>query len=163
MSAGCVVYRNVGLHREELLTRMRLYAPFVLAYTGLLAGCRRSFRRAAMRTPSLGIALLSLRYDHDNVQDVNAMAFWHGSITDDGLLVGDPRKLVNRHILTTRLSSKRGTEGISIVSAVYSARYLASCFNAYMEGRELRVPRVKDDQTPLRLHGVPIDSETWWE
>jgi len=163
MANGCIVYRFLGMPREQLLTRMRLYAPFAFEYVGLLAGCRRSFRSAALRTPSFSVALLTLRYDHDNVDDTNAMAFWHGAITDDGLLVGDPRKLVNRHLLTTKLSSKRTSEGITIVTPIYSARFLASCYNAYMGGRELRVARIKDDATPLRVHGVPVDAELWWK
>jgi hypothetical protein len=163
MSNGCTVYRHLGLHREDLLKRMRVYAEAAFDYCGLLSGSSSSFRHAAMRTPSLSIALLTLRYDHENIQDLNALAFWSSAITDNGLMLGDPRKLVNRHLLTTRLSSKRGSEGITIVSPTYSARYLASCFNAYMEGRELRVPRIKDDMAPLRLHGVPVDHETWWD
>lgn len=163
MANGCTVYRYMGLNREDLLARMRLYAPFARDYVGLLVGSQRSFRKAAMRTPTLSVALLTLRYDHDNESDVNAMSFWNNAITDDGLMIGDPRKLVNRHILTTRLSSKRATDGITIVTATYSVRYLGVCFNAYMEKRELRVPRVKDELAPLRLQGVPVDADLWWD
>lgn len=61
-----------------------------------------------MRVASLSIVLLSLRFSAPKAEaqgDPSVDEFWRGVIFDDGIQIGDPRKLANRHLLTTAMAT----------------------------------------------------------
>lgn len=78
--------------------------------------------------------------------------FWNGVALDDGLRANDPRKLVVNHLLTTKVSGG-GAKGTGIVSASYSSRYIANCFNAYVEDRDISRTAVKNERVPIKING----------
>lgn len=166
MATGCM--RNTGrtdtLHRDDAVRYMRLYVPFAREYFTLIAECEKRSRHSAMRAATLSIALLSLRFSVPRAEsrgDPSVQEFWRGAVFDDGVQIGDPRKVANRHLLNASMSGGGSPTKSSIVSPPFSSRYLVNCFNAYMTRRELTFTRVVDNRSPLNMYGVPNDSTQW--
>ena len=168
LSSGCAYHRKdaTKLNRDDLLTYMRVFAPYMRQYIQVMAGCDHTIRttHVGVRAPTLAVVLLTLRYSAPRAKergDPDVIDFWRGATLDDGLAIGDPRKLAYKHLLTTRMQSSRSIEGFTAVSAAYSSRFLAACFNAYMQGRQLKQGKVIDVRAPLQLYGLVGDADTW--
>lgn len=146
-------------HPDDLVAGIRLYAPYAVQLFELAAG-DGPIRRACRRAATLSIALLTLRYVHTPGV---AYKFWRGVVKDDGLTAGDPRKYANRHLLTVSMVNGLRS-GSATMTPARSARILATCFNAYVAGREMaQTPRVPDETAPIRIAGVPTDPAKWME
>ena len=151
---------------ETIIDRMALYAPHMITYWDIAANCQRSIRAGAFRAATLSVALLTLRFTAPQATEKQLPSvadFWAGVIHDDGITATDPRKFAMRHIRDTTMSMNgRATSGRIVVGPAYSCRYLASCFKAYMEGRQVRLVKVLDEAAPFEVYGAPIDQEKWW-
>lgn len=170
MRSGCAraAHSDRSYHKDDLIRHIRLYAPYARSYFAQQIGMSDILRNRANRSATLAIALLTWRFAAPYAEqrgDPSVAEFWRGVLFDDGVQIGDPRKLVNRHLLMVNVaaSAAPGRGGGDLVSAAYSARFIASCFNAYMERRQLKQAKVHDAQSPLRLYGVPNDPANWWE
>lgn len=168
MFSGCLRNKHptYTLHRDDAVRHIRTYAPFVREYLEIIKGCEKHINRTALRSASLAVALLSLRFTKPCAEkrgDPSVVEFWKGAIFDDGLSLGDPRKLANRHLLNTQISGNGSDSSRSdVISAAYACRYLTSCLGAWMERRELTRTMVRDAHAPFRLYGVPNDVDQWW-
>lgn len=165
MDTGCLYNpgESARLHKDDAVGRMELYAPFARDYFSLLKGCDQRIYRAAIRAGTLSVALLSLRYSlprAENRGDPSVIDFWRGVIFDDGIQVGDPRKVANRHLLTTIM--RHGNVQL-ITSAPYSTRYLINCFHAHMTRRTINHTVVRDAKCAIDMYGVPGDRTLWWQ
>lgn len=87
-------------------------------------------------------------------------AFWSGAAKDDGLKRGDPRKVMIEHITNTSMPSGRASMGgEDVVSAAYQSRYVASCFNRWIDGVDFLTdkrysgPRISDALAPISIAG----------
>jgi hypothetical protein len=72
----------------------------------------------------------------------NAQAFWHEAAKDDGLRANDPRKKMLEVLRRAPVSRS----GIG-----YLANAVASCWNAYIEGRDLSKVIVRDPRADITL------------
>lgn len=84
-----------------------------------------------------------------------APEFWNKVATDDGLLVGDPRKTLHQWLKETGMtkdSSKRRT-----VTLPVGMRAVAAAWNAYCEGRSLTFIQVRNTTLPLIIRESPYD------
>lgn len=168
MNSGCI--RTMGgsniLHRDDLVQRMRLYVPYMREYILLVENAEQYIRRAVFRTATLSTALLTLRFSKQRSEirgDPSVTEFWRGAIFDDGIAVGDPRKVANRHLLNSgMLGGATSAPRTTIITASVSCRTLVNCFNAYMERRSLTFTRVPDHRAPLNLYGTPNDPAQWF-
>ncbi len=159
---------STSIRSDVVIPRMRLYAPYLQEYQailiesspaqGLYAQCKRSSTIAA--------ALLSLRFGAPKAAERGLSSivrdFWIGTLRDDGLHQGDPRKAANQHLMMSRTTTSRATRQNLIVSQSYSVRYLGSCINSYIKGESLKYAKVPDEKAPLNFYGVPSDPELWW-
>jgi hypothetical protein len=168
MASGCLHHGRTDKVADEVaLDYMERYAPFMQEYSQLATNCERSIRNAVVRAATLSVALLSLRFTAPYAKRREApdvIAFWRGAIFDDGVPLGDPRKLANRHLRNATMGGG-GTAaggGKSFVTAAYSSRYLVSCLNAHIQGRKLAMAKVYDETRPIDLLGVPTDPKLWW-
>ena len=166
MSDGCIRIDGTSksFHRDDIVARMRIYAPCMREYVALIAGGEHRMRVAAMRGATLSIALLTLRFSTSLAErrgDPSVPDFWRGVVFDDGIQIGDPRKVANRHLLNTAMNNN-STRASHITTPPYSARFITNCFNAYAKRRELLLTRVLDSRAPLNLYGVPSDPSLWW-
>lgn len=169
MQSGCVrsAHTQTKYHKDELVRDMRLYAPYARMHFALLDKAGDTIAKRANRSSSLAIALLTWRYAHPFAEsrgDPSIAEFWRGAFFDDGVPIGDPRKLVYRHLIGVLVtaSGARGTGNGDVVTTGYAARYIVACFNAYMERRTLIKTVVRDAAAPLRMYGTPSDHTQWF-
>jgi hypothetical protein len=164
MASGCLRNKsgNSPIHRDDVVSYMRTYAPYMKQYVELIFQCDTRMRNASTRAASLSIALLSLRFSLPYAEsrgEPSVVEFWRGVIFDDGIQIGDARKVANRHLLGSTMLGN-GIVGAATTPA-YSSRYLVKCFQAYMERREIKQTKVFDAQAPIDMHGVPKDRTQW--
>jgi hypothetical protein len=152
---------NVNIDRTERVRLMELYAPYMRKFRELTYGCEAEMKSPLKRAYVIAVAMLTLRFSEPFAVKRGAPSvseFWRGVAFDDKIGSEDPRKIVNRHLLTTSLTSA-SQAGVrrSATTAPYAARYIASCFNAYMIRETRRMIRVSDT---VKIYGVP-DPDLW--
>jgi len=153
-------FRGTGnrMHQDDYESVIRQYAPFAHQYFDVGIGMPQEIYNPSKRTATLSVALATFRFSaqvfgFDKISD-----FWHGVLFDDGIANGDPRKVVYRHLLTVGMAGGvgNGIRKTSQVSAQYSARYIANCFNAYIEKRSLKQTMVADQTSSIKILGTPF-------
>lgn len=141
------------LHPDDRLQLMREYNQAYGDYLEVIAGCRREIRHRLERGATLGVALVTFRYSALVFGSTRIETFWNGVAMDDGLRANDPRKVANRHLIEYGMIGGSGTT-LKSTSPAFSARYLATCFNAYLSNRNTNY--VKPDQKkPIYIMGSP--------
>lgn len=141
-------YSISPFHKMEMV---RDYAKEGRQYFTLTAGGVAHVTRQMRRAFPLAVALCTLRESTQIYGEDKVRRFWSGIAFDNGLQAGDPRKVANRHFLEVALGA--ATKGARI-SPTYTARYIANCFNAYVEDRELKQSRVVDPIAPIDINGT---------
>lgn len=156
---------STNVDRAERIRLMELYAPYMRRFQDLTGGCEKGMRTAMRRSYVVAVAMLTLRFSEAQAERRGAPSvaeFWRGTALDDKIATDDPRKLANRHLLTTALTSpSQAGSARTATTAPYGARYLAVCFNAYMGRESRKMAKVFDDRGPVKLYGVPPDVEAW--
>ncbi len=92
-------------------------------------------------SPVAAVGLITLRYQHDR-----AMEFW------TAVAANDSRKDTPERTLADFLRTFSGKDGGTVN---YRARAVATAWNAFYEGRELRMIKVIDPRAPIRIAGTP--------
>lgn len=159
INSGFMVANQGKLHTDDRLKMMRDYNDACSSYLEVIAGTDKALRSRLTRAATFSVALVTFRYSSTTYGD-KVEKFWHGVAWDDGLRVGDARKLANRHLLETGMTG--GSAGIAshrVASPSYSSRFLAQCFNAYIEGRELKHTKVYDNRKPIAILGSPFNGK----
>lgn len=159
INSGFMVANQGKLHTSDRLKMMRDYNDACSNYLEVIAGTDKSLRSRLMRAATLSVALVTFRYSSTAYGD-KIEKFWHGVAWDDGLRVGDARKVANRHLLETGMTG--GAAGITshrVASPAYSSRFLAQCFNAYVENRQLKQTKIYDARKPIVILGSPFNGK----
>lgn len=102
-------------------------------------------RRRFLRSGAVSIGLVTLRHQNERAWD-----FWAAAAADDGLRSRDPAHRLSTWLLTNPAGggTRRG---------VFHARYIASCWNAFYEGRELsKVYPADVDLVGITIAGTPF-------
>lgn len=137
---------NKGVSLEDKLALMREYAIYAGYFYEVTAGAIREIAHTLLRQSTLAVALITYRYSAEQLGVAKIDEFWQGVATDDGLQVGDARKVAHRHLLRVGMvGGAVKSRYAERVPASESAIYLANCFNAYAEGRSLTFTRVHKD------------------
>lgn len=151
--------RNVSVHPDDLIVWIREYTDAAHMYFEVAAGMPQEIQKSVQRSATLGLALVTFRFSW-KVFGQKVDEFWSGAIFDDGIKNGDPRKVAHRHLLNTVIAGAGNSPHSNMsVTAAYSTRYLASCFNAYMEGRPLQMAKVMNDLAPIKIIGTPFSGK----
>jgi hypothetical protein len=109
------------------------------------------------RSPIVGVGVVTLHYASDIYGEKFCDDFWSGMAANDGLRIGDPRKVAVDHILRTSLLTGSDAKGNRrFASRQYQARWLSRCWNAWTERRELKSTKVRDDTAPIVINGTPF-------
>lgn len=148
--------------RDERLRLVDLYLPYMQQYRVIRAGVNKYMERPSLRSSVVSVVLLSLRFSAVNHHQ-KTMEFWDGVLKDDGLAQADPRKWAYNHISKTTLGSKSNTKlGLQSVSVNYQVRYIARCFDRFVDGDTYSMgPKVFDENDTFKMEGVPDDQESW--
>jgi hypothetical protein len=145
------------LHTDDRLRMIREYAPFCEQYIEATAGKPKELTSAFNRSATLAVGLVTFRYSSEVYGIEKVDEFWSGTAVDDGLRRGDPRKVALDHLKTAYLSGGGRYKYNNAVTPAYSARYLAKCFNAWIENDEnVRFKRVDDATKPIKILGSPF-------
>lgn len=163
LETGCLRSYISRMHKDEIIQRIRFYGAGMRSYVQAIQGAERSLQSPLLRVSTVAIALLSFKFSAPLAEkrgDLSVVDFWRGVALDDGLTVSDPRKIANRHLLTTVIRSG-GLRG-NMTTPHYSARLLVTCFNAYMDRRELKIAKVADSTAPINMYGVSKDPADWF-
>ncbi len=170
LSSRCITTKGADrkVHSDDRVRWMRLYARYMQEYTTIISGSTSHIRNSAVRSATLAVALLTLRFTAPLAEkqgNPSVSEFWSGAVFDDSVSIGDPRKLVNRHLLMVGIQGGNRTSGVAgdYVPASYAARYIAACFNAYMARETRKMAKVIDSEAPLVLYGVPRDTTEWMQ
>lgn len=150
------------LSPDEQANLIRSYSKAANNFAEVTAGVPAEMKSGISRVATLSIALVTFRFAAESLGTDKVEEFWIGVAFDDGLSIGDPRKTANRHILTTSMvggSTAHSSSSKTMWSASYSARYLANCWNAWVEGREIKLTRVANDKSKMLLLGTPFDGK----
>jgi len=164
-----VKFINAGFHvvssnyarlaTDDQADMIREYSQAAGAYTEIIAGMPMEMRAGMLRSATMSVALATLRFASTTLGKSKVEDFWTGVTFDDGLSIGDPRKTANRHILTTGMPSGKRVSNKTVWSASYSARYLANCWNAWVDDREIKQTRVADERSKISLAGTPFNGK----
>lgn len=113
----------------------------------------KEMRDPIRRLSALSVALATIHYSASEYGMDRVNDFWAGVAFDDGLSRGDPRKTAHDHLLTTCITNVR--TGFKSVTPMYQARYVAKCFNAWIEQRSVTKVVPDGDTTPIVIAGTP--------
>lgn len=148
--------RSRAVDRRGLIDSMRENAEYAKAYYESIAGCSGQVRHSLGRSATLSIAIVTYKYAY-KTYGTRVDEFWTGAAFDDGLRANDPRKFAYQHLLTATMPTggyrtlKRGTQ---IMSADDSARYIATCYNKFIQNEPVGLIR------PMKkfiILGTPIE------
>jgi hypothetical protein len=109
--------------------KARLWLPAAKAYFAAIAGAHKEVFDALHRRAVVAAALLVFKH-----QAAIAAEFWGGLAADDGLSRIDPRKTLAEHL-------RRREDTRRVEMDVYA---VARAWNAFYEGRKLKVIRVRE-------------------
>lgn len=152
MQAGFRTPNRTEITPEERVRQMRRYSVAASAYEEILTdiGTRSCYVKMKI-AGVMSVALVTLDEATRTYGDDKVANFWIGMGRDDGLRIGDPRKTANSHLFEVGISAAAKNRR---ASASYTARYLANCFNAWVENREIKYTRVPDANAPISITGT---------
>ena len=130
--------RQVEAKMDELLQ----WADEARMYEADIKVADNFIKRKLMGAGCMAVALMTYRH-----QPQRAHEFWHGLAEDDALPKHDPRKRLIADFMERRLNSG------SAMQPVYQPML---AWNAWNEGRELKIIRIRDN-TRLNLWGTPLE------
>lgn len=133
----------------RLWQEMLVYKYQIRDYFQVFVGATGDIRSAWLRSPVAALGIVVLHYRPKMATD-----YLRGVAFDDGLHIGDPRKLAHRHLITTTMASSSQSR-LKRITHNYHSRYLANTWNAYCEGRTLTSTNVRNELAPIRIVGTP--------
>lgn len=156
--------KRTRLDKSEKVRLIELYAPYMRRFSFSIAKAPRHIARPFKRSYMIAVALLSFRFEitQGNAHAPSTIEFWRGTAMDDGLRAKDPRKIANRHLLTTTMqSASSASQSLNSVTTAYGARFIAVCYDSYMKSVDRSMGKVHDTTAPFKMAGVPSDHREW--
>jgi hypothetical protein len=120
-------------------------------YIRLISAAPRSDQRALSRAPVVAVALATIRHQPDISQE-----FWTRAASQEMLASDDPRL----RLMAFLRENKRVTGYRGVIREIHYSRYVAAAWNAFYEGRPLKLLKASDISGPVRILGTPYGSVT---
>lgn len=136
--------------RVDLMLR---YTEPAKMYFEALSGAAKLIQKPLQRAASIAVGVCTFDESIHAFGQKKVFDFWHGVAQMVNEKKGDPRATAVNNLLTTIPPGSIMRSGLTVRSAEYSARALASCFNAWVKGRTLEGIRINDPAAPLYLEG----------
>lgn len=150
---------DMKIHRDDLLRMMREYNDAYGEFLEVTAGSPYEMKPRKERRATIAVAIVTFRYSAAVYGSQKIEDFWTGVFLDDGLKLLDPRKVANRHLLEVGMTGGTATRASSSIGTPYfSARYLATCFNAFVSGEQMKFAR-PDASKPITILGSPFNGK----
>lgn len=145
--------QNRKMPLDEISDKFHDYGESIMRYIECVSEAPRLLSHAVQRSSVVSVGLVTLRFSVLKYGEKPVLNFWRGLASDDGLRRSDPRKIALNHISNTNISSTTGSG--NVVGPNYQSRFIANCFNAWTENRELRMTKVFDSLAPISINGTP--------
>lgn len=140
---------------SERIGKSFLYASAMqLIHTYMEGGVTR-LTYQMHRVGPLAVALATVFEARKTYGDDRTREFWNGVVRDDGLKMGDPRKVAVRALF----EHLQGAVGKRRDSQEYTARALINCWNGWIEGRDMKQTRVPDVRGAVEILGTHFDGK----
>lgn len=156
-------FRRVNVHNsgavntqslDLVAAEMEKWAPEARIYFSAVSASDAAYKPKYLRAGVVAVALVTLRRwpgQRKNYNDI-AATFWRGLAADDGLRKGDPRKALNRFLL-----SRNAAMGDKITFM----RHVAAAWNRFVEGGTLTKVVAGDiGKVGITILGTPFQAET---
>lgn len=118
------------------------WLPEIAAYRTALLGAPRDVEALLLRSTVGAVALATFRY-----QPEVAAEFWSRVASQEMLAAEDPRR-----ILLIWLRSHRAAD---LGNEIGYCAYIAGAWNAYSDGRSLKILKITDPMAPVHINGTP--------
>ena len=146
------------IHFDDRERLVREYSEECGLYFAITSGRKRDMRVAFERQATLSVGLVTLKYSVAKFGQEKVEEFWEGLATNDGLGASDARRYAYDHLLTASITGCGRTTGVTY-PARYSAKYVATCFNAFVSNKPInRKPNV-DLGDPMLILGSPFNGK----
>lgn len=132
---------------DDLVRETITWADDFAKLEDAMTPCSSEIRKAIIRRAVLSVAVVTFRN-----KPSHALDFWRQVARDDGLKYGDPRKTLNKWLLTNTVSGG-GKEGMA---PAMMSRGIERAWNAFYEGRTLQTIIVKKQYAEIDLKGCAI-------
>lgn len=138
------------LSGPELEDTILGYSEAAHKYVDLFKNTASKMIRDGMRRRATAAVALVTLSQSKNVYGDKVDEFWEGIAYDMAMESGDPRKMVLTHLYVAKMHGGGASNGS--VSAYYSSRYIANCFNAFVDDRKITKTRVFPDKL-INIYG----------
>lgn len=135
--------------RDDLAQGVIRLAKPARRYFDALSGCRSALMKALTRRASVAVGVVTMHYCLDIAPD-----FWREVAHDDGLKIGDPKKTLSDFLVETGASGG-GIIGRRSASSPYHCRAIATAWNAFYQGKPLKLIKVFDESAEIKILGTP--------
>ncbi len=138
-----------NISREDVLSEIRNWEEEGSAF---FEAIKKSHLAHSLITkaPILSVALVTIRHE-----ETEALKFWKQVAKDDGLKRGDPRKALHEFINMTRVRQGPFIRGGNVVTQAYTARAVATAWNAFFSGKSLTRIHIHDPDREILIKGTP--------
>jgi hypothetical protein len=135
-------YSKTVLSPDESLVLVNYWTETALEYYDTISGRNGPLLKRMRNAGVVGVALVTFKY-----QCTHARKFWAAVASNDGLKPGQPE-----HALVSFLYEK---SFYKLGGNLY-ARYVANCWSAYFENREIKKLAVRDANNNINIEGSPF-------
>lgn len=142
-----------GMMDTDMFYLLESFAVAGKNYFKLIAGQPREMKIPLTRAATLSVALTTLKETPKEIM-WRTNEFWHGLALPelDTWSENDARMLCFKHLVTTTMPygniSKRG---VHIIAQSASARYVAACYNYWMNGGEFVEPTISEQIEDIEI------------
>lgn len=134
----------------ERFDMIREYQREIRLYNIYTSGGLRGINLQMRRSFPLGLALVTLKESAEVFGEEKIKEFWQNISYGMGFVEDDPRKLAHDHFL----EATYGAQGkMDRIAPEYTVRFIANCFNAWIEDRPLAATRVDSRSAPIKILG----------
>lgn len=139
-----------GMTDTDMFYLLGSFASAGKRYFDLIAGCPREMKVPLTRAATLSVALVTLKETPKEIV-WRTNEFWHGLALPEleTWSENDARTLCYRHLINTFMPYGRG--GVVVMAQSFSARYVAACYNYYMNGGEFVEPTISDQIEEIQI------------
>lgn len=135
------------ISRDDLAKGVVNLAEPAKNYFNCIFGVRPAIHRALTRRASVAVALVTFYYS-----PVMSVDFWKQVAFTNNVKIGDPRKTLSE--LLVEVGMIGGGAGKRSASTSYHSRAISVAWNAFFEGRDLKLIKVYED-SPIKILGSP--------
>jgi hypothetical protein len=155
--------RVSGISLETRLALVDLYSPHMMRWYESIGRIPKIIGPSLNRAYAQAFAAITTRWPTAGADGRTTEEFWRGVVRDDGVAEGDPRKIVNRTLIISKIISVPGAYGkASMITATEGFMQMAIAYNYYLAGRSVKMIRLNGrTEEPIMILGVPSDTAEW--